>query len=282
MKKLLWLLLLVKLSYALALINIVAAENFYGELAKEIGGNNVRVHSILTNPVSDPHLFTTTPAIAKLLDDSQIVIYNGANYDNWIEQILQLQHNKKIIKINVAQLVNREYAANPHIWYLPTTMVDLAKTLALLLTELDKIHQRQYTDNLALFMQNNNQVQKEIASIKYAYGGTKVTATEPVFNYMLEALGFNIQGVEVQWKIMNGTEPSPKMLASYQDLLIHKKIRILFYNNQVIGPITQNMLALAKKYHIAVVGITETMPINISVNQWLLNGLMLSKIALQK
>jgi zinc/manganese transport system substrate-binding protein len=41
-----------------ASINVVAAENFYGDVAQQIGGDQVDVTSILTNPDQDPHLFT--------------------------------------------------------------------------------------------------------------------------------------------------------------------------------------------------------------------------------
>ena len=40
---------------------IVAAENFYGEVAAAIGGDHVAVTSILINPDIDPHDFEATP-----------------------------------------------------------------------------------------------------------------------------------------------------------------------------------------------------------------------------
>ena len=43
-------------------INVVAAENFYGDVARQIGGDDVTVASIMSNPDQDPHLFETTPA----------------------------------------------------------------------------------------------------------------------------------------------------------------------------------------------------------------------------
>ena len=42
-------------------VKIVAAENFYGDLATQIGGANVAVTSILSSPDQDPHLFEASP-----------------------------------------------------------------------------------------------------------------------------------------------------------------------------------------------------------------------------
>ena len=66
------------------MIQIVAAENFYGDLAAQIGGNHVAVTSILANPDEDPHLFESTPSTARTLATADIVLYNGAGYDAWI------------------------------------------------------------------------------------------------------------------------------------------------------------------------------------------------------
>jgi zinc/manganese transport system substrate-binding protein len=58
-------------------INIVAAENFYGDIAKQIGGPDVNVTSILSNPDQDPHLFEVSPSVGRAVSAARIVIYNG-------------------------------------------------------------------------------------------------------------------------------------------------------------------------------------------------------------
>lgn len=263
-----------------AAINIVAAENFYGTLAKEIGGGNVKVTSIISNPNADPHLFATSVKISKEINQAQIIIYNGANYDGWMDQILKSQKNSAII--NVANLMQLNQAdINPHIWYKPETMPALALHLTNLLIKMDKVHKQIYEHNLAKFIQDNSQVQNKIASLKNNYANVAVTATEPVFNYMTNAIGLQMQGLDFQWKIMNDTEPSPKMAANFISLLSEHKVRILFYNNQVTTGITKNILAIAKKNNIPVVGVTETMPQNITINTWLMNELGQTEKALQ-
>ena len=58
-------------------IAIVAAENFYGDVAGQIGGADVRVTSILSNPDQDPHLFEASPSVARALSAARIVVYSG-------------------------------------------------------------------------------------------------------------------------------------------------------------------------------------------------------------
>src|SRR4051794_15394800 len=84
-----------------AAINIIAAENFYGDVARQIGGDSVSVTSILTNPGQDPHLFEVSPSVARLLSAAAIVVYNGADYDPWMARLLTVARSpdRKVIVV---------------------------------------------------------------------------------------------------------------------------------------------------------------------------------------
>lgn len=283
MRKLIFLIILIFTypTFALA-INIVAAENFYGNLAKEIGGDKVVVTNIISNPNADPHLFAITAKTSLEISKAQVIIYNGAAYDKWIEQILKTQTLAVSEIINVADITNlNQPNINPHIWYQPSTMPVLATKLTNVLIKLDSSNKYYYLQNLNQFLQENKVIQDKIKNIKSNYAKTRVIATEPIYNYMTDSLRLIMEGTDVQWKIMNNTEPSPKMLANYLTLLNTRKVKILFYNNQVIDGTTENILKIAKNNKIPVIGISETMPENILVNKWLLSELIQTESALE-
>jgi zinc/manganese transport system substrate-binding protein len=253
-------------------ITVIAAENFYGELVREIGGDQVKVQSIISNPDADPHLFTTSPALNRSLSEAQIIIYNGAGYDSWMEQMLATNSkNNQVSLIKVADLVGVKDGENPHLWYKPETFPKLANLIATKLIQLNPQAKTKITNNLNNFLAEHAKVIQLIAQTKAKYQGTPVTATEPVYGYMAQALGLTMLGNDFQWKIMNDTEPTPQIIASYQNLLTHKKVKILFYNNQVTEPVTKNMQELAKQQKIQVVGVSETMPNQLTINHWLRN-----------
>ena len=263
--------LLLSLNIFAGSINIVAAENFYGAIAREIGGTKVVVQSIINNPNADPHLFTTSFATSKALSSAQVIIYNGANYDAWMEPLLKSNKNKNTIIINVADLMQVKPGANPHLWYKPETSTVLAKHLALILATLNKPDSDIFKNNLAIFLKNNQLVTDKITTLKSKFANNPVTATEPVFGYMADALGLKMYGLDLQWKIMNGTEPTPKMMITYKNLIVNKQVKLVIYNNQVISPTTTSILKLAKQNQIQVVGVTETMPTKYaSINDWFL------------
>src|ERR1700689_239449 len=71
-------------------IGLVAAENFYGDVAQQVGGDRVFVTSVLSNPDQDPHLFEVTPAVVREIAAARVVVYNGAAYDPWMENVLRV------------------------------------------------------------------------------------------------------------------------------------------------------------------------------------------------
>jgi zinc/manganese transport system substrate-binding protein len=241
-------------------LKIVAAENFYGGVALQIAGNDATVKSILTNPNQDPHEFTTSASTAKAVADADIVIYSGISYDPWMEKLLATGGKPDRVVINVADLIGAKEGDNPHIWYDPRTMPALADKLA---SELAKrISQRRAVFQMMAdnFKNSMKPDLDKIVAIKALSAGLQVTATEPVFGYMADALGFKMLNYDFQIKIMNDAEPTADQTAAFEKSLTSRTAKILFYNSQVTDPTTDRLQQIAKASGIPVVGVTETQP----------------------
>src|SRR5271169_4153764 len=135
-------------------VKVVAAENFYGDMARQIGGANVAVTSILSNPDDDPHLFEASPSTAKALSDAKIVIANGVDYDPWMEKLLRASKATGRKEIVVGALVGRKPGDNPHLWYNPTYMKAAAKALVADLVAADPAHKADYEQGEAKFIES--------------------------------------------------------------------------------------------------------------------------------
>jgi zinc/manganese transport system substrate-binding protein len=254
-------------------IAVVAAENFYGDIARQIGGDQVEVASIMSNPDQDPHLFETTPGIVRQIADARVVIFNGADYDPWMEKLLAAAPRPGRVVINAANLVRVKAGENPHIWYDPNTMPAVAKALAAALSTADPAHKTDYEARLATFTASLKPLNDKLAAIRGKYAGASVTASEPVFGYMAGALKLKMRNEHFQLAIMNDTEPSARDVAAFeQDLKTHK-VRVLFYNKQASSKVVQHLVALAQQAKVPVVGITETAPPGMSFQDWMLNQL---------
>jgi len=269
-------------AFAAGPIPIVAAENFYGDVAQQIGGADVTVTSILSNPDEDPHLFEASPSVARAMSASRIVIYSGIDYDPWVSKLLGAAHSTNRKSIEVAALVGKKSGDNPHIWYDPRTMLTLAKTLATDLSAADPAHRSDYEQRLARFQQSIKPIQAKIAALHARLAGTPVTATEPIFGYMFDALGMQVRNQSFQLAVMNNTEPSASDVAGFESDLKAHRVNLLIYNSQASDPVAERMVKLAKASHIPVVGATETEPPGKTYQQWMASELDAVDYALPK
>jgi len=216
-------------AFAQTAVAIVSAENFYGEVAQDIGGSQITVTSILSNPNQDPHLFEADPATARSVSRADIAVENGAGYDPWMSQLLQASPRAGRTVLTVADLVGRKPGDNPHLWYDPATMPTLARALAAELARRDAANAVLYRQRLDAFIASLAPLHARIAAMKAAYSGTAVTATEPVFGYMAAALGLDMRNTRFQIAIMNDTEPSASDMAAFERDLRSRAVKVLLY-----------------------------------------------------
>lgn len=263
-------------------VRIVAAENFYGDVAHQIGGAHVAVTSILFSPDQDPHQFEARASTARAIADAQIVVYNGIGYDTWAVKLLAASSRASRTVIDVAALIHKKSGDNPHIWYDPATMPAFAQTLAAALSRLDPAHRAFYAARLDAFRAAMKPLNDRVAALRARYAGTPVTATEPVFGYMAAALGLKMRNAGFQLAVMNGTEPSARDIAAFETDLRRRAVRALFYNDQTGDKLTQRMRVLARAAGIPVIGVSETEPEGKNYQEWMLSQLDALDQALRK
>jgi zinc/manganese transport system substrate-binding protein len=261
-------------------ITIVAAENFYGDVAQQIGGDRVAVTSVLGNPDQDPHLFETTPSLVRQIAAANVVIYNGAAYDPWMEKLLTVSTAPGRAVIVVADLVHKNGGADPHIWYDPPTMPAVATALATTLSTIDPAHGDDYAARLKTFLASLAPLHAKITAIADKYAGAPVTATEPVFGYMAAALRLTMRNTSFQRAVMNNTEPSARDLGRFEADLKAHKVRVMFYNTQAADRLVRRLVDLARAANVPVVGVTETCPPGLTYQAWMLDQLEATEKAL--
>ena len=254
-------------------ITLVAAENFYGDVAQQIGGPAVRVTSILSNPDQDPHLFEASPSVARSLAAARIVVYSGIDYDPWMERLLGASRSSHRRAIAVAPLAARKTGDNPHVWYDTETMLAYAAVLTEALAAEDPANAAGFRQRLAQFQASMQPIQARIGALRDRLAGTPVTATEPIFGYMFDALGMRSRNQSFQLAVMNNTEPSASDVAAFEDDLKTHQVKLLVYNSQATDPTAARMEKIAKAAGVPVLGATETEPPGTSYQAWMTGAL---------
>ncbi len=251
----------------------VGAENEYADVISQIGGKYVTVSAIESNPNTDPHTFEASPSVAAVVSAAQLIVQNGIGYDTYMNKIESASPSSSRKVIDVQQLEHLPNSTpNPHLWYKPTTMPAVAKAVADDLSVLRPKDAAYFKANVTKFDNSLKPWLAAIAAFKAAYAGTPVAVTEPVGDYMLQAVGADIKTpFGLQADIMNGVDPSPQYVSLEDSLFAKHEVKVFVYNQQVTDSLTASFLATAKQYGIPVVGVYETMPVpGYNYQSWML------------
>lgn len=257
-------------------IHVVAAENFWGSIASQIGGEHTQVTSIITNPDTDPHSYEPTAGDAKNLAAAQFIIENGIGYDPWVPKLLAADQSHPTV-LNVGDLVGVADGGNPHRWYNPA---DVQSVIARMVTDFQRIDptaSAYFTTQSTTF---NTVALKPyddlIATIKAKYAGTPVGASESIFAMLAPALGLNLITPPTFLKaISEGTEVSAADKETIDNQIKTHQIKIYVYNSQNETPDVQAQLSEVKAEHIPYTTITETLaPANSTYQAWQIKQLM--------
>jgi zinc/manganese transport system substrate-binding protein len=265
------------------IIDVVAAENFYGDIVQQLGGSHVNVTSILSDPNVDPHEYTSSVQTALKVSQADLVIENGLGYDDWMDKLLSATSTPNRIVLIGGQIANHPLPNNPHVWYGVNNMPAIAQAITAALKKLDSTDASTFDRNLATFEQSLTSLQRKIDEINVRYRGTPIALTETIYLYQTAPEGLNVLTPFTFMKAnAEGTDPPANTVTEINNEINQRQAKVLIYNVQTVTPITTNVQNAAKQHHIPVIPVSETMPPGKTYQTWMMDQLNTLETALQQ
>jgi zinc/manganese transport system substrate-binding protein len=266
-------------------LNVVVAEDFWGSIAEQLGGEKVEVTNIITNPAADPHDYEPTSEDAKTLAGAQMSIVNGIGYDEWASKLLAASPESSRTELTVGDVLGLKDGDNPHQWYSPISVhkvidaivADYKEALPGNGSYFDEQQEAFETEGLAEY-------DELISQIKSSYSETPVGASESIFEPLAPSLGLKlITPKGFMDGIAEGTEPTPSERASADEQIKDHLIKLWVYNSQNATPDVKRLNEEAEAAGIPIATVTETMtPEGASFQQWMARELKGIEAALAK
>jgi len=253
-------------------ITIVASTDFYAELAQAVVGSHGKATAIIKNQNISPEDYEPTTAVAKQVSQADIALANGLGYDTWLNKLAKASDQAALIRVGETVL-KQKTGSNPHLWNNPETMIKTAQYLAKQLGKEDPTHKDDFQKNAKKYIASLKPIQSLITQISQDSNGQSVAQTEPVFEYMLKALGYHVMDSDFSEAIEAGNDPSPTTLASLRSAIENHQIAFIVNNKQTSSTIVSNIISLAKTHGIPVVNVTETLPNGENYVSWQLSEL---------
>ena len=265
-------------------VRVVAAENFWGSIAAQLGGSHAQVTSIITNPDTDPHSYEPTTADARTLTTAQLAVVNGIGYDGWADKLLATNADSGRTELNVGDLVGIKPGGNPHRWYSPADVHQVIARMTADYKKLDPADAAYFDQRESVFeSQTLAPYDQLIASIRATYAGTPIGASESIVTPLAEGLGLTMMTPESFLDAMSeGSDPTAADKSLIDQQIRDRQIKIYVYNTQNSTPDVTAQVQLARQEGIPVATVTETLsPAADTFEQWQVSELQGIQAALK-
>lgn len=255
-------------------VEVVASTSVYGNIASVIGGDKVRVNSIINRTSQDPHSYEVTTQDKLAVSKAELVLENGGGYDDFIQKLADDTGLDRKNVLNASELSGLENAGqagfNEHVWYSLPAMGRLSDAVAGKLAELEPSSAGTFRANAAAFKQSLSGLEAQLAATKASAGQGAVAVTEPVPLYLLEAAGLEDKTpADYLEAIEAGADVPPAALRAAVDLVRSGGVKLLGYNTQSEGPQTLALKDAAVATGVPVLDFSETLPDGRTYLQWM-------------
>ena len=194
-------------------LNVFATVPEWGALAKEIGGDKVKVYTA-TNALQDPHRIEAKPSLLAQARRADLLVAAGAELEvGWLPLVVRDSGNAAIQvgrpgyfeaaavvkRLDVPAVVDRAHgdvhpAGNPHTHLDPRNVQKVAEALAARMAEIDAANAASYQSNLKTFVAKWQAAiarwEKDATPLK----GVPVLVHHQSFVYLLNWLGMKEVG----------------------------------------------------------------------------------------
>ncbi len=186
-------------------IEVVAAENFWGSLVSQLGGNDTSVLSIVSDPNADPHEYEANTSDAIAITNAQFIIVNGVGYDDWALQLISAETTPNQLVLNVGDLNGVTVgggvvSGNPHQWYNPPYVNHTIAAMYADLVQIAPSDAAYFQHNYGALNASLASLYGEATSIKTHFAGTVVAATEDIFVYLANFTNLDLVSPRSSWR----------------------------------------------------------------------------------
>ncbi|MCZ2806068.1 zinc ABC transporter substrate-binding protein [Modestobacter sp. VKM Ac-2983] len=263
-------------------LDVVVSVSQWGSVVEQLGGDCANVTTVLASSAVDPHDYEPTTADIAAFTDAELVVLNGADYDHWAADAVATLDPAPAV-VDAAEVVgiegeehaeDEEHAeeehaeeehghggVNPHLWYSPEHVQDVAAAVTEQLSELSPDAADHFGEQAEAWESDLQPYLDELAALQASAAGRSYAATESVFQYTAEAIGLTDATPEgYRDAASNETDPAPGDVAAFEVALTDGSVDVLVYNSQTEGSVPEQLRAAAETAGVPVVEVTESAP----------------------
>ena len=206
-------------------LRVLVVETFLADITQNIAGERLQIETLI--PIGmDPHAFVATPQDVAKISDSQVLVVNGAGFEEWLDEVLANAGGERLVIEAAAGLTSRtapesagsggdqHNEGDPHFWLDPLSVIRYAENIRDGLSQADPAGQAIYAQNAAAYITQltelDNWIKTELEAIPPAQ--RLIVTNHESFGYFADRYGFQIVGTIIP-SVSTGATPSAQQMA---------------------------------------------------------------------
>ncbi len=214
------------------------------DFVNEVGGEHVEVFHLVP-PGASPHTYELTPLQLRNVAKAHLLVLNGVGMEFWADKLIQSMDSEKLKVVDTStgiEILDAEEddhhghahdhahdSGNPHIWLDPVNVIQQITHIKDALIEVDSANRESYEQNAADYIQQLNELHREILTEIETWQYRKFICFHPAWVYFAERYGL-YQAAVVQKT--PGMEPSPQELVDLIKIIQNINAKAVFAEPQ--------------------------------------------------
>ncbi len=228
-------------------VAVVATTMQLQDFARQVGGERVDVTGVL-GPDDEPHEYEPTPANADAISGADVVVENGANLDEWLEDLLANAGGEatRVTASEGIDLLPTEeegFPGDPHVWHDPDAAKKMVDNVAAGLGAADPDGRATYERNAKAYNRRIDEMARQIRSEFESVPATqrKLVTTHDAFGYFGRAYDVEIVGTVLP-SVTTETETSGRQVRELIDTIEREGVQAIF-TEQGVDPKLERQIA---------------------------------------
>jgi zinc/manganese transport system substrate-binding protein len=241
-------------------VDVVVSVGQWGDVVGQLGGDCTAVTTIVTSSAIDPHDFEPGTADLAAFTGADVVVLNGAHYDEWAENVVETLDDEPVV-VSAAEVAGVADGEDPHLWYDPAIVEQMSGAITEALIDASPGAGPYLADRAQDWEVELQPYRDAIEELRAVAAGRTYAATETVFDRMAAAVGLRDLTPEgYRRAVSNEGEPTPGDLADFAAVLSGGEVDVLIQNVQTEGELATSLMSAAKDGGVAFVAVTESQP----------------------
>jgi len=223
--------------------------SFYAmyDFTQKVGGDKIDVKNLVPAG-TEPHDWEPATTDIVNLENADVLVYNGASMESWVEKVLASLQNKKLVTVEASKSLDlmaghaeegeTTTKYDPHVWLNPQNAKKEMENIKDALVQADPANKNTYESNYMKYAAQFDELNQEYKTAAASFTGKDIIVAHQAFGYLCKAYGLNQIAIE---GLTADSEPDPARMSDIIKFAKEHNVKTIFFEDLVSPKVSETI-----------------------------------------